>query len=296
MSDKRPAPLSTDTLGWYLTMIGRVPLLTAEEEISLSQQVQAMLAAGDDADPAIARRGQRAKERMIAANLRLVVTIAKRHQNQGLDLLDLIQEGSIGLSRAVEKFDPAMGYKFSTYAYWWIRQGITRALDNHSRTIRLPIHVSERLSRIRKASRELTRQLKRTPTQREIAEWMEISVEDLQSILHQSQPCTSLDVHARGDDSCSLLMELIPDPKAIEPLENVDRMILHDKIVGLIVHLEDREQQVLKFRYGLDGYQPRTLSEIGKDLHISRERVRQVEQMALHKLRKLSTGRFHNFY
>ena len=213
--------LSADSIGWYLSNIGRVPLLTPAEEIELAHHVQAMkrlqeLPAGEltARQKHQIRMGTRARDRMMAANLRLVVSVAKKYQNQGLELLDLVQEGAIGLERAVDKFDPAMGYKFSTYAYWWIRQGMTRAIDNSARTIRLPIHVSEKLSKMRRITRELSHRFGRQPNRLELAHAMGMQPEELEELITQSAPCASLDAHARGDDDRSTLGELIADPNS----------------------------------------------------------------------------------
>ncbi|MEB3302353.1 MAG: sigma-70 family RNA polymerase sigma factor, partial [Cyanobacteriota bacterium] len=191
-------------MGWYLGTIGRVPLLTPAEEVQLARFVQQGKALqGIPADTLTSRQkrqirmGQRARDRMMAANLRLVVSVAKKYQNQGLELLDLVQEGAIGLERAVDKFDPAMGYKFSTYAYWWIRQGMTRAIDNSARTIRLPIHISEKLSKMRRISRELSHRLGRQPNRLELAHAMGLQPSELEDLISQSAPCASLDAHAR---------------------------------------------------------------------------------------------------
>ncbi|WP_338430045.1 RpoD/SigA family RNA polymerase sigma factor [Synechococcus elongatus IITB3] len=286
---------TSDHVSWYLSSIGRIPLLTAEEEVELSRKVQLMMALLENPDAesnsenqAILKAGQKAKAKMLKANLRLVVSVAKKYQNQGLELLDLIQEGSLGLERAVEKFDPALGYKFSTYAYWWIRQSMTRAIDNHARTIRLPIHVSEKISRIKKMTRELTHQLRRLPSRAEIAEALKLPLQDVEMLLSQSTPCTSLDAQARGDDGRSFLGDLIPDPKSLEPMDAMDRHIQHEQISTWLAHLTEREQQVLQLRFGLHDGEQHTLAEIGRRLNVSRERIRQVEARALQKLRVLS--------
>jgi RNA polymerase primary sigma factor len=284
-----------DSIGWYLSTIGRVPLLTAAEEIELAHHVRA----GKELSEVPAaertarqnhqiRMGQRARDRMMAANLRLVVSVAKKYQNQGLELLDLVQEGAIGLERAVDKFDPAMGYKFSTYAYWWIRQGMTRAIDNSARTIRLPIHVSEKLSKMRRISRELSHRLGRQPHRLELAQAMSMALEDLDELMSQTAPCASLDAHARGEEDRSTLGELIADPASNEHFDSMDRHIQKEHLGTWLSQLNDREQKILKLRFGLEGSEPCTLAEIGRQIKVSRERVRQLEAKAILKLRVMT--------
>ncbi len=288
--------LGTDSIGFYLSSIGRVPLLTPAEEIELAHHVQKMkeliqlpLEEQTPRQRHQIRMGKRARDRMMAANLRLVVSVAKKYQNQGLELLDLVQEGAIGLERAVDKFDPAMGYKFSTYAYWWIRQGMTRAIDNSARTIRLPIHISEKLSKMRRISRELSHRFGRQPNRLELAHALGIEPRDLEDLIAQSAPCASLDSHARGEEDRSTLGELIPDPNGEEPMEGMDRSIQKEHLGGWLSQLNEREQKILRLRFGLDGEEPLTLAEIGRQINVSRERVRQLEAKAILKLRVMTT-------
>ncbi|MEA5416018.1 sigma-70 family RNA polymerase sigma factor [Synechococcus sp. BA-132 BA5] len=287
--------VSADSIGWYLSTIGRVPLLTPAEEIELAHHVQAgkkLQALVDGELTARQKRqlrmAQRARDRMMAANLRLVVSVAKKYQNQGLDLLDLVQEGAIGLERAVDKFDPAMGYKFSTYAYWWIRQGMTRAIDNSARTIRLPIHISEKLSKMRRITRELSHRLGRQPNRLELAHAMGMRPEELEELMTQSAPCASLDAHARGEEDRSTLGELIADPASNEHLDSMDRHLQKEHLGAWLSQLNEREQKILRLRFGLEGSEPLTLAEIGRQINVSRERVRQLEAKAIMKLRLMS--------
>ena len=294
-NNKRSGRHSTDSIGYYLSTIGRVPLLTAVEEIELAHHVQNMKKLLEipeikrtSKNRQQIRMGKRARDRMMAANLRLVVSVAKKYQNQGLELLDLVQEGAIGLERAVDKFDPAMGYKFSTYAYWWIRQGMTRAIDNSARTIRLPIHISEKLSKMRRVSRELSHKIGRQPNRQELASAMGIEQKDLEDLVSQSAPCASLDAHARGEEDRSTLGELIPDPNCEEPMEGMDRTIQKEHLGGWLSQLNEREQKIMRLRFGLDGEEPLTLAEIGRQINVSRERVRQLEAKAILKLRVMT--------
>jgi RNA polymerase primary sigma factor len=280
---------------WYLASIGREPLLTAAEEIGLGNQVQAMMQLVEEKreeyspqENKTIRIGRRAKQRMMKANLRLVVSVAKKYQGKGLELLDLIQEGSLGLERAVEKFDPTRGYKFSTYAFWWIRQSMSRAIACQSRTIRLPVHLSERLSTIRKATFELAHKLGAMPSRQEIAEAISMPLDELDSLLRQALTTSSLDAPINADEGRSFLGDLIADPSAEEPLDRVERGMHQEQLSRWLGHLTDQEREVLSLRFGLDGVERHTLAEIGRQLEVSRERVRQVELKALRKLRNLT--------
>ncbi len=291
---------SSDPVSWYLATIGRIPLLTPAEEIELGNQVQSMMALTEDGKRTfeegeldgkqrrMLRIGRRAKERMMKANLRLVVSVAKKYQGKGLELLDLIQEGSLGLERAVEKFDPTRGYKFSTYAFWWIRQSMTRAIACQSRTIRLPVHLSERLTTIRKVSLDLAHKLGAMPSRIEIAEAMDISLDELDSLLRQALTTSSLDAPVNGEEGRSFLGDLIADSSLEEPLDLVEQRIHHEQLGRWLSHLSEQEQHVLKMRFGLEGQERHTLAEIGRLMEVSRERVRQVELKALRKLRNLT--------
>lgn len=280
---------------WYLASIGREPLLTPAEEIELGNQVQAMmrLVESDRGDFSAQERkiikiGRRSKERMMKANLRLVVSVAKKYQGKGLELLDLIQEGSLGLERAVEKFDPTRGYKFSTYAFWWIRQSMTRAIACQSRTIRLPVHLSERLATVRKVSLELAHKLGAMPSRQEIAEAIGMPLQELDALLRQALTTSSLDAPINADEGRSFLGDLIADNSSEEPLDQVERGMHQEQLGRWLDHLTDQEREVLGLRFGLDGRERHTLAEIGRQLDVSRERVRQVELKALRKLRNLT--------
>ena len=291
---------SSDPVSWYLATIGRIPLLTPAEEIELGNQVQAMMSLTEDGSREfqdnelttkqrrLLRIGRRAKERMMKANLRLVVSVAKKYQGKGLELLDLIQEGSLGLERAVEKFDPTRGYKFSTYAFWWIRQSMTRAIACQSRTIRLPVHLSERLTTIRKVSLDLAHKLGAMPSRVEIAEAMDIPLDELDSLLRQALTTSSLDAPVNGEEGRSFLGDLIADSSLEEPLDIVEQRIHHEQLGRWLSHLSEQEQHVLRLRFGLEGNERHTLAKIGRLMEVSRERVRQVELKALRKLRNLT--------
>ena len=286
--------LTSDAMAHYLRGISRIPLLTPSEEIELGHHIQAMKELLNTKEVNLTpkqlrciRMGKRARDRMMAANLRLVVSIAKKYQNNGLDLSDLIQEGSLGLSRAVDKFDPCLGYKFSTYSYWWIRQSINRALDNYSRMIRLPSHTTEKLYKMRKIMSELSHRYGRLPDSAELALAMGIEPKDLEALIVQNSPCCSLDARVRGDENFSTLGDLIPSPIGDDPLQNVDLSIQKERLRVLISQLTDRHQQILYLRYGLGGDEPLTLAEIGRQLNVSRERIRKIELKAISTLRSM---------
>ena len=313
------APISTDLVRSYLRDIGRVPLLSHEQEITLGRQVQDLVAleeleqelsmrsGGNKPDseqlaqaagltPQQLRKrlrsGQRAKERMVAANLRLVVSVAKKYTKRNMELLDLIQEGTIGLVRGVEKFDPTRGYKFSTYAYWWIRQGITRAIAEKSRTIRLPIHITETLNKLKKGQRELSQELGRTPTVTELAEYVELPEEEVKDLLCRARQPVSLETKVGDGDDTELLDLLASDGS--QPEELVDGECLRGDMRALLEQLPDLQGRVLKMRYGIpspdnpESEEPMSLTGIGRVLGISRDRVRNLERDALAGLRRLS--------
>jgi len=320
-SDRDAAALAggTDLVRSYLRDIGRVPLLSHEQEITLGRQVQELMAieeqreelrlrsGGDDpSDDELAaaagitpqqlkkrlRLGQRAKERMVAANLRLVVSVAKKYTKRNMELLDLIQEGTIGLVRGVEKFDPTRGYKFSTYAYWWIRQGITRAIAEKSRTIRLPIHITETLNKLKKGQRELSQELGRTPTVTELAEFVELPEEEVKDLLCRARQPVSLETKVGDGDDTELLDLLAAD--GTQPEELVDGECLRSDMRDLLEQLPDLQCRVLKMRYGIpcadvpDPDEPMSLTGIGRILGMSRDRVRNLERDGLAGLRRLS--------
>ncbi len=263
--------ISADSVQLYLREIGRVPLLTPEEEVSLAKRKEA----GD----------REAEERIIEANLRLVVSIAKKFAGKSLSLLDLIQEGNIGLFRAVQKFDHRKGYKFSTYATWWIRQAITRALADQSRTIRIPVHMVETINKFQQIERQLIQDLGREPLPEEIAAEMGEDVEKIRNIIKISQDTVSLETTV-GDDEDSTLEEFIEDVKNVTPDRAAALQLLRDYVSSTIVHLSPREQKILEMRFGLTDGVTHTLEEVGQEFGVTRERIRQIEAKALEKIKK----------
>jgi RNA polymerase primary sigma factor len=286
--------IGSDAMNRYLASIAREPLLTPAEEIELGHQVQAMMRLRQEVcdsdsleERRILRSGRRARNRMLRANLRLVVSVARRYQCRGLDILDLIQEGNLGLERAVEKFDPSRGYKFSTYAFWWIRQSMNRALATQSRTIRLPVHLNERLAAIRKVAKELSQQGEGTPSRRQIAMAMNLSLEELESLLRLDQTTSSLDAPTSRDQEGGTLLDLLADRGQEEPLAQIERRLSEERVDQLLSQLTEQEREILSMRFGLRGQQTLTLAEIGKQVGASRERIRQLESRALRRLRTL---------
>ena len=265
-----------DTVRMYLREIGKFPLLTSEEEIVLAKRVKA----GD----------MRAKHKLVNSNLRLVVSIAKKYTGRGMLFLDLVQEGNLGLIRAVEKFDHRKGYKFSTYATWWIRQAITRAIADQARTIRIPVHMVETINRLRKTSRILLQQLGRKPTEKEIAQRARISVDKVREIIKVSQVPLSLEAPV-GDEESSRLGDFVEDATIQAPDEIVLHGLLRDDLEEVMSSLSDRERVVLKLRFGLDDGHPRTLEEVGRVFNVTRERIRQIESKALRKLKHPTRAR-----
>ncbi|MBS4913985.1 MAG: RNA polymerase sigma factor RpoD [Veillonella sp.] len=271
-----------DPVRMYLKEIGRVPLLSADEEILLAQQIEA--GAKDDASYKEMRDGERAKQKLIDANLRLVVSIAKRYVGRGMLFLDLIQEGNLGLIKAVDKFDYTKGYKFSTYATWWIRQAITRAIADQARTIRIPVHMVETINKLIRISRQLLQDKGREPLPEEIAEGMGISVERVREIQKIAQEPVSLETPI-GEEEDSHLGDFIEDQDAIAPDDAASYILLKEQIEDVFSCLTEREQQVLILRFGLKDGKPRTLEEVGQYFKVTRERIRQIEGKALTKLR-----------
>lgn len=269
--------IADDSVRLYLREIGKIPLLNAEEELALAQRV----VAGD----------KDAKDKMAEANMRLVVSIAKRYVGRGLDLLDLIQEGNTGLLRAVEKFDPDKGFKFSTYATWWIRQAITRAIADQARTIRIPVHMVETINKLLRTQRRLTQELNREPSNEEIAAAMEIDVDKVEHIMKIKQDISSLDASIRDDEEESVLADFIEDEDTISPEESATGQLLKEQVKDMLSALTEREQKILKLRFGLEDGKQHTLEEVGQEFSVTRERIRQIEAKALAKLRKHKDAR-----
>lgn len=273
MSDALPL---TDPVRMYLKEIGRVPLLTPEEEQQLARRV----AAGDEA----------ARQKMIEANLRLVVAVAKRYAGRGMLLLDLIQEGNMGLLKAVEKFDYTKGYKFSTYATWWIRQSITRAIADQARTIRIPVHMVELINRVIRTSHSMVQELGREPTPEEVAQKLRLSPEKVEEVLKIAQDPVSLETPV-GEEDDSHLGDFIQDNEASEPLEATASNLLREQLEKAMASLTPREEKVLRLRFGFEDGKPHTLEEVGKKFNVTRERVRQIESKALRRLRHPSKSK-----
>ena len=265
-----------DPVKIYLKEIGRVPLLTAEEEIELATR----MAQGD----------KYARKRLSEANLRLVVSIAKRYVGRGMQFLDLIQEGNLGLIKAVEKFDYTKGYKFSTYATWWIRQAITRSIADQARTIRIPVHMVETITKVKKVSSQLLHENGHEPTPQEIADRLGITVDRVREILRISQDPVSLETPI-GEEEDSHLGDFIPDEDAPAPAEAASRTLLKEQLSEILGTLTPREEKVLRLRFGLEDGRPRTLEEVGKEFDVTRERIRQIEAKALRKLRHPSRSK-----
>jgi len=281
-----------DPVRMYLREIGRVPLLSAEEEVKLAQRMERGKV--ERLKPSPNRRliddGEEAQRRLTEANLRLVVSVAKKYIGRGMSLLDLIQEGNIGLIRAVEKFDYTKGYKFSTYATWWIRQAITRAIADKARTIRIPVHMVETINRLIRISRRLLQDLGREPTSEEIAEQMDITAEKVREIIKVSQEPVSLETPI-GEEDDSHLGDFIEDHTALAPADAASHQLLKEQVEDVLDSLTERERKVLQLRFGLDDGRSRTLEEVGKEFHVTRERIRQIEAKALRKLRHPSRSR-----
>lgn len=266
--------VSDDSVRLYLREIGKIPLLNSEEELALAQRV----VAGE----------KKAKDKMAEANMRLVVSIAKRYSGRGLDFLDLIQEGNTGLLRAVEKFDPDKGFKFSTYATWWIRQAITRAIADQARTIRIPVHMVETINKLLRTQRRMTQELNREPTIEELAKELEMEPEKVEYVIKIKQDITSLDagVGRDGDDEDSVLLDFIEDEDSDTPEQSAASQLLKEQVQAVLSTLSDREQKIVKMRFGLENGKSHTLEEVGQEFAVTRERIRQIEAKALAKLRK----------
>lgn len=273
-----------DSVRLYLREIGKIPLLTPEEEADLAQR--------------IVKGDKKAKDKMVESNMRLVVSIAKRYGGRGLDFLDLIQEGNTGLLRAVEKFDPSKGFKFSTYATWWVRQAITRAIADQARTIRIPVHMVETINKVLRTTRKLTSELNREPTNEEIAEALNMEPEKIDYVMRIKQDIASLDasVGRDGDDEDSVLGDFVEDEDRDRPEDTAANQILKEQLSEIIATLTDREQKIIRLRFGIGGERPHTLEEVGNEFDVTRERIRQIEAKALAKLRKnKDTKKLHEY-
>ena len=282
-----------DPVRMYLKEIGRVPLLSMEDEKSLAMRIEAgenESARNGTANQVVIGRGEEAKRQLTEANLRLVVSIAKKYVGRGMLFLDLIQEGNLGLIRAVEKFDYRKGYKFSTYATWWIRQAITRALADQARTIRIPVHMVETINRLIKISRQLLQELGRDPSVEEIAAEMGLTPEKVREVIKISQEPISLETPI-GEEEDSHLGDFIEDQEAVAPAEAASVMLLKEKMQDVLQNLTERERKVLVLRFGLEDGHQRTLEEVGQEFGVTRERIRQIEAKALRKLRHPSRGK-----
>lgn len=273
-----------DSVRLYLREIGKIPLLTPEEEADLARRI----VEGD----------KKAKDKMVEANMRLVVSIAKRYGGRGLDFLDLIQEGNTGLLRAVDKFDPSKGFKFSTYATWWVRQAITRAIADQARTIRIPVHMVETINKVLRTTRKLTSELNREPTNAEIAKELDMEPEKIDYVMRIKQDIASLDasIGREGDDEDSVLGDFVEDEERDSPEESAANQILKEQLSEIISTLTDREQKIIRLRFGIGGGRPHTLEEVGAEFDVTRERIRQIEAKALSKLRKnKDTKKLHEY-
>ena len=273
-----------DSVRLYLREIGKIPLLTPEEEADLAQR--------------IVKGDKKAKDKMVEANMRLVVSIAKRYGGRGLDFLDLIQEGNTGLLRAVDKFDPDKGFKFSTYATWWVRQAITRAIADQARTIRIPVHMVETINKVLRTTRKLTAELNREPTNEEIAAALDMEPEKIDYVIRIKQDIASLDasISREGDDEESVLGDFVEDEERDSPEDSTANQILKEQLSEIIATLTDREQKIIRLRFGIGGGRPHTLEEVGAEFDVTRERIRQIEAKALSKLRKnKDTKKLHEY-
>ena len=273
-----------DSVRLYLREIGKIPLLTPEEEAELAQR--------------IVKGDKKAKDKMVESNMRLVVSIAKRYGGRGLDFLDLIQEGNTGLLRAVEKFDPDKGFKFSTYATWWVRQAITRAIADQARTIRIPVHMVETINKVLRTTRKLTTELNREPTNEEIAKALDMEPEKVDYVMRIKQDIASLDasVGREGDDEDSVLGDFVEDEERDSPEDSAANQILKEQLSEILATLTEREQKIIRLRFGIGGGRPHTLEEVGNEFDVTRERIRQIEAKALSKLRKnKETKKLHEY-